>query len=84
MTAPEAAPLRAHEDPALFREALAEKLRTPGNGPVDVSATRLVDLRPQLEAQLKPVLRDADFALFDLDRAFGTVAEVAEAVGAER
>jgi hypothetical protein len=48
-----------------------------------VSATRLAGLRPQLEAQLKPVLRDADFALFDLDRAFGAVAEVAEAVGEE-
>jgi hypothetical protein len=30
------------------------------------------------------VLRDADFALFDLDRAFRSVAEVAEAAGAER
>lgn len=67
-----------------FVALVAKKLRMPGNGPVDVSATRLAALRPQLEAQLKPVLRDADFALFDLDRAFGTVAEVAEAVGAER
>jgi hypothetical protein len=67
-----------------FVALVAKKLRMPGNGPVDVSSTRLADLRPQLEAQLKPVLRDDDFALFDLDRAFRSVAEVAEAVGAER
>jgi len=64
-----------------FVALVGKKLRMPGNGPVDVSATRLAALRPQLEAQLKPVLRGADFALFDLDRAFAAVAEVAEALG---
>jgi predicted nucleotidyltransferase component of viral defense system len=66
-----------------FVTLVRKKLRMPGNGPTDVSAARLAALRPQLEAQLKPVLRAADFALFDLDRAFTTVAEVAEALGAE-
>jgi len=65
-----------------FVALVKTKLRMPGNGPVDVSAARLAALRPQLEAQLKPVLRAADFAAFDLDRAFTTVAEVAGAVGA--
>jgi predicted nucleotidyltransferase component of viral defense system len=56
------------------------KLEVPGNDPVDVSAERLDALRPQLTSRLKPVLRGRDFAGFDLDRAFGRVAEVAAAV----
>jgi len=66
-----------------FVALVGKKLRMPGNGPVDVSAARLAALRPQLGAQLKPVLRAVDFAQFDLDRAFRTVAEVAEALDAE-
>lgn len=57
------------------------KLAVPGNEPVDVSESRLTALKPQLEAQLKPVLRDQDFAEFDLERAFAIVAAVATAVG---
>jgi len=63
-----------------FVALVGKKLRMPGNGPVDVSTARLAQLRPQLDAQLKPVLRAADFAEFDLDRAIGTVAEVAVAL----
>jgi predicted nucleotidyltransferase component of viral defense system len=58
-----------------------EKLAVPGNEPVDVSAARLAVLKPQLESRLKPVLRDRDFVEFDLERAFGIVAEVAAALG---
>lgn len=58
-----------------------EKLAMPGNEPVDVSAARLAALRPQVEAQLRPVLRARDFADFDLERAFATVASVAAALG---
>ena len=58
-----------------------EKLAVTGNDPVDVSPARLAALRPQLESQLKAVLRARDFAEFDLDRAFATVAEVAAALG---
>jgi len=47
----------------------------------DVSAARLAALRAQLDAELKPVLRAADFERFDLDRAFRTVAGVATALG---
>lgn len=64
-------------------ELVRQKLAVPGNEPVDVSANRLVALRAQVEAQLKPVLRTADFAEFDLDRAFATVAGVAAAVGSQ-
>ena len=57
-----------------------QKLSVPGNEPVDISAPRLAALRQQLEPQLKPVLRDSDFAEFDLDRAFKIVAEMAAKV----
>lgn len=58
-----------------------QKLAVPGNDPVDVSAARLAALRPQLEPQLRAVLRAGDFAEFDLDRAFATVASVAAELG---
>lgn len=56
------------------------KLAVPGNEPVDVSAARLAALRPQLESQLKPVLRPQEFADFNLERAFATVVDVAAAL----
>jgi predicted nucleotidyltransferase component of viral defense system len=54
------------------------KLAVPGNEPVDVSAERLAALRKQIDAELRPVLREQDFAEFDLDRAFKTVVEMAK------
>jgi hypothetical protein len=63
-------------------ELLRAKLAVPGNDPVDVSPARLAALRPQLEAQLKPVLRDRDFTEFDLDRAFRIVTSVLTALDA--
>jgi hypothetical protein len=67
-------------EPQLFG-LVRQKLEVPGNDPVDVSPARLAALRPQLEPQLKSVLRAPDFEEFDLDRAFITVAEVAAALG---
>ena len=58
-----------------------KKLTMPGNDPVDISPKRLAELRLQLDSQLKPVLRAQDFVVFDLDRAFTTVARIAAAVG---
>ncbi len=58
-----------------------EKLAVSGHDRVDVSPARLAALRPQLESQLKAVLRTGDLAEFDLERAFATVAEVAAALG---
>jgi predicted nucleotidyltransferase component of viral defense system len=55
-----------------------QKLAVPGNDPVDVSERRLSTLRRQIEPQLRPVLREPDFAEFDLDRAFKIVAELAK------
>lgn len=56
------------------------KLEVPGNDPVDVSSSRLAALVQQVVSRLKPVLRERDFAEFDLERAFSGVAEVAAAV----
>ncbi len=60
---------------------LQRKLTVPGTGPVDVSPDRLAQLRRQLDAQLRPVLRAKEFGQFDLDRAIEIVREVARAVG---
>ena len=66
-------------DPA-FLTLVRRKLELPGNSAVDLSKVRFADLRSQLDTALKPVLRPEDFASFDLDRAFATVAEVAAAL----
>ncbi|MDP3772929.1 MAG: nucleotidyl transferase AbiEii/AbiGii toxin family protein, partial [Gemmatimonadales bacterium] len=68
-------------DDAQLLELVRQKLAVPGNEPLDVSRARLDALLPQVETELKPVLRPADFAAFDLGRAFATVAEVAAALG---
>jgi predicted nucleotidyltransferase component of viral defense system len=57
-----------------------QKLAVPANDPVNIRPDRLVELRVQLETRLKPVLRERDFADFDLDRAYKMVVEMAKAV----
>jgi predicted nucleotidyltransferase component of viral defense system len=69
-----------HAGRADFIKQVKMKLAIPGNDPVDVSERRLEELRRQVESQLRPVLREPDFAEFDLDRAFKIVAEMAKAV----
>lgn len=58
-----------------------KKIAVPGNDPVDVSDPRIAALRGQLAARLRPVIRDRDFRQFDLDRAIGTVLQMAELLG---
>jgi hypothetical protein len=65
---------------AAFIRLIRYKLDVSRNDPVDVSGDRLKALRQQLGSRLKPVLRAKDFAEFDLDRAFRTVATVAAMV----
>ncbi len=67
-------------DPMLLR-MLHSKLGVPGNPPVDVSADRRSALERQVDAQLRPVLREVDFDAFDLGRAFAAVDAMASAVG---
>jgi hypothetical protein len=64
-------------------ELVKGKLATPGNSAVDVTEGRLVALRQQVEAELRPVLREVDFVAFDLERAFAIVADLAGRLGGE-
>jgi predicted nucleotidyltransferase component of viral defense system len=57
------------------------KLAVAGNAAVDVSAARIEALRRQVDLGLRPVLRPADFATFNLDRAFRIVSDMAAKVG---
>lgn len=60
-------------------EAMAEKLRAALSRR-DVAIRDYYDVDHAVR-RLRPVLRDPDFAEFDLDRAFATVLEVAAALG---
>lgn len=60
-----------------FCTLVRSKLSISGNAAVDVSASRLAALRRQESLGLREVLRPADLAAFDLDRAFGIVADLA-------
>jgi len=71
--------VRPHEPS--FVKLVARKLAVPGNAAVDVSASRLRELRLQQEARLRPVLRPQDYAEFDLERAFEAVSGMAASVG---
>ena len=53
------------------------KLAVPGNDPLDVSDEKHEILKRQVQGQLRPVLREADYAAFDLKRAFGIVVQIA-------
>lgn len=44
---------------------------------MNVSPERIGQMRGQLEAELRPVLREQDFAQFDLERAVAMVDAVA-------
>ncbi len=63
------------KDAELLR-LLRQKLEVPGTEPVDVSTERLGMLQRQIEAQLRPVLREQEFVQFDLERAITIVAEI--------
>ena len=65
-------------------DLVRQKLAIPGNDPSDVSESKLAELRRQVDIHLKPVLRESDFARFDLDRAFETVKRFAEPLLSEK
>lgn len=58
-------------------QLLTEKLKVPGNSPIDLTPARKEKLKTQINTELKPVLRPADFEYFDLDRAFELVTRIA-------
>jgi predicted nucleotidyltransferase component of viral defense system len=59
-----------------FLKLVARKLGATED-PVDTSPAKNESLKAQLEAQLKPVLRVADYEAFSLDRAISMLEEVA-------
>ncbi len=59
-------------------ELLRQKLAVRGNASIDVSDAKREVLDRQVQAQLRSVLREADFGEFDLERAFETVAMIAQ------
>lgn len=61
-------------------ELVRQKLAVPGNQPVDIGQQRLADLKRQLDARLRTVLREGDFRAFDPGRAFRLVATMAERI----
>jgi len=54
-------------------QLVAEKLKVPGNPPIDLSPARKEKLETQVNTELKPVLRPSDFESFNLDRAIEMV-----------
>jgi hypothetical protein len=60
---------------------LKRKIAVAGTGPINLSPERREQLRLQMDAQLRSVLRRQEFEEFDLDRAFETVADFAKAIG---
>jgi predicted nucleotidyltransferase component of viral defense system len=55
-----------------------QKLSISGNLPIDISQHRMDMLRQQVEAQLRPVLREGDYVDFNLEQAIRIVTEMAE------
>ena len=68
---------RLRTDDLRVIDLVRSKLAVPGNDPIDISDAKHQVLKRQVPAQLRPVLREADYAAFDLDRAFGIVVELA-------
>ncbi len=53
------------------------KLAVPGNDPLDVSEEKHEILKRQVQGQLRPVLRESDYIVFDLARAFAFAVQIA-------
>lgn len=60
-----------------LQQMIKKKIQVPGNEEIDISEERMITLRAQIETRLKPVLRDQDFAEFDLPRSFEIVKSMA-------
>ena len=68
------------QEPGVSRVAAAQARHSTHRPRSDLSDSRIGQLRRQLDAELRPVLREQEFAQFDLERAIGTVRAVAEAL----
>lgn len=61
-----------------FLELVKRKLAVPGNEPMDISDAKCRDLEKQVEARLRPVLRENDFRQFFLERIFSIVRQIGD------
>lgn len=61
-----------------FLSIVQAKLAVAGNFPINVSDDRKSQLVRQLDGELRPVLRPADFDMFNLNEAFDMVRRIAE------
>lgn len=59
------------------------KLKVPGTNAIDISQPRIDAMRRQLTTELRPVLRPADFAVFDFDQAAAQLVALAEFLQAD-
>ena len=59
------------------------KLKVAGTNAVDISQLRIDAMRRQLTTELQPVLRPADFAVFDFDQAAAQLVALAEVLQAD-
>ena len=71
---------RLNTDDRRLIDLVRRKLVVTGNDPIDVSDEKHAILKRQVQGQLYPVLRESDYTAFDLERAFGIVAQVAAAL----
>jgi hypothetical protein len=63
-----------------FLTMVKKKLGVPGNTAVHISLEYKREIKRQLEGQLRPVLRHADFDRFNMDEAIELIVLIAEAV----
>ena len=68
---------RLKTDDRRLIDLVRRKLAVPGNDPINITDAKHEILKRQVQGQLRPVLREADYAGFDLERAFKIVAHVA-------
>jgi len=63
----------------MLRELLRQKLDVPGTDIADLSQRRIEALQRQIDAELRPLLRETDFAHFDLDQVVEWLQELVDA-----
>ncbi len=63
-----------------FVQLLQKKLAVPGNEPVNLSEERRAELKRQVDAQLKPVVRTIDFERFNFERIWDAISTPARSV----
>ena len=63
-----------------FLTIVKKKLSVPGNTLVHISSEYKLEIKRQLEGQLRPVLRPADYDGFNMDEAIELIVLIAEAV----